>query len=98
MHAYAMDANGARKLRKYIDVCAVNPLDIQIQNACKNHNITWSLSCPDDVVFAKGSTCPIYDPSGNYMKEKKMSEGVHIPGRLHQTFEHLPLHDMALSY
>ena len=49
MHAYAMDANGARKLRKHIDVCSINPLDIQIQNACKNHNITWSLSCPDDV-------------------------------------------------
>ena len=68
-----------RKLRKYIDVCSINPLDIQIQNACKAHNITWSLSCPDDVVFQKGSTCPVYDPTGTYMKDKKLSEGVHIP-------------------
>ena len=36
---------------------------------------------PPYAVFAKGSTCPKYDPTGNYMKEKKLSEGVHIPGK-----------------
>jgi len=31
MHAYAMDVHGARKLRKYVDVCSVDPLDIQVR-------------------------------------------------------------------
>jgi hypothetical protein len=32
MHAYAMDVHGARKLRKYVDVCSVDPLDIQVHS------------------------------------------------------------------
>ena len=35
MHAYAMDVRGARKLRKHVDVCSIDPLDIQVRRGAE---------------------------------------------------------------